>query len=205
MIEKAINDTLMIWATIDPIGTLALFAALTAGISPQDQKKIARKAITYAAVILIGAIAIGQLILAGMGIRLLSLQVAGGIILLLFGLQMVFSNTRRSAEIPEAGHDLAVFPLAVPSIAGPGAIMAVIVLTDNHLYTIPDQILTSVILLIVLGATYLLMQFADRILQVIGQHGAEILIRVMGMILTALSVELVMGAIGIEKWGRSVS
>src|SRR5213595_3149604 len=74
------------------------------------------------------------------------------IILFLFGLQMLFG--RLDAEVkagaPEAGRDLAVFPLAVPSIAGPGAMMAVILLTDNDVYTVPEQVETGVVLLVVL-------------------------------------------------------
>jgi multiple antibiotic resistance protein len=199
--EKAIGDALMLWATVDPIGTLVLFAALTAGLSPDQRQRIASKAILYAATILIAAIVLGQLILTGMGISLLSLQVAGGLILLLFGLQMIFGQAgARGATPPEAGHDMAVFPLAVPSIASPGAIMAAIVLTDNHIHPIGQQAITGCILLAVLAATWLMMRFADAILRVIGTNGAAILIRVMGMILAALSVELVMEAVGIEGW-----
>ena len=80
------------------------------------------------------------------------------------------------------------------------AIMAVIVLTDNHIHPIGEQAITGAILLAVLAATWLMMRFADAILRVIGTNGAAILIRVMGMILAALSVELVMEAVGIEGW-----
>src|SRR5512147_2996577 len=116
----------MLWATIDPIGTLALFAGVTAPLSASERKKIALKAVIYSGIILMGSIVLGQLILTALGINLISLQIAGGIILLLFGLQMVFGRSfKDSSSGPEAGHDLAVFPLAVPATAGPGAIMAV--------------------------------------------------------------------------------
>ena len=201
MIEKALRDAAMLWATIDPIGTLALFAALTARLSATARRKIALRSTLYSAAVLIGAIVIGQIVLHTMGVRLISLQVAGGVILFLFGLQMIFgSATESTPGQPESGHDLAVFPLAVPSIASPGAIMAAIVLTDNDLYTITQQATTAVILLVILGITCVLMLLSGPILRVIGRNGAAILIRVMGMILAALSVELVMEALGIEKW-----
>ena len=201
MIEQVLRDFLMLWATIDPIGTLALFAALTPAATAAERRSIALRATLYSAIILIASIVIGQVILSGMGIRLISLQAAGGVILFLFGLQMIFGTGMQppSAQ-PEAGHDLAVFPLAVPSIASPGAIMAAIVLTDNDLFTIMQQVTTAVVLLGVLGITCVLMLFSGPILRVIGRNGAAILIRVMGMLLAALSVELVMEALGIERW-----
>jgi len=201
MTEKFIRDALILWTTIDPIGTLAIFTAITGKLDAKQRQKTAWKAILYSAAILLGAIVIGQVLLSSMGIRLLSLQVAGGIILFLFGLQMVFGSGVTSVPTAEEpGHDIAVFPLAVPSIATPGAILAVILLTDNHLYSIPMQATTAAILLGILAVTLVCMLAATPILKVIGINGASILVRVMGMILAALSVELVLGALGLEKW-----
>lgn len=202
MKEKLLRDLLMLWSTVDPIGTLALFASLTAGRDPGVRRTIALRATLYALAILVGAIVLGQAILAGLGVRMISLEVAGGIILFLFGLQMIFGTAggAHAGVGPEAGHDLAVFPLAVPSIASPGAIMAVIVLTDNDRYGIGQQAATAVVLAIVLGATCALMLLADPVLRVLGENGAAILVRVMGMILAALSVELVLRALGVGKW-----
>ena len=140
-------------------------------------------------------------ILDAIGIHMYSLKVAGGIILFLFGVQMLFgkmdSKTERS---PEEGRDLAVFPLAVPSIAGPGAMMAVIVLTDNDVYTVPERLETGVVLVVVLFITYILLLFSDAILRVIGRQGASVLVRVMGLILCSLAVEIVLTALGVGGW-----
>ncbi len=199
MLEKYLRDALMIWATIDPIGTLSLFAAVTAGLTAQERRKTAFKAIGYSAIILVCAIIIGQLLLTAMDIKLKSLQVAGGLILLILALQMIFGLMDRSSA--ERGHDLAVFPLAIPSIASPGAIMAVILLTDYHIYSIPQQTITALIMLGILLITYLLLRAADPIMRIIGKNGAAILIRIMGMILAALSVELIMDALNLPGWG----
>lgn len=199
MEEKFIRDFLMLWATIDPIGTLSIFAAVTSKQSTKLRRKTALKAILYSSIILIACIVLGELILTGMGIKLISLQVAGGIILFLFGLQMIFGTVGQGSQ-PEKGHDVAVYPLAIPSIASPGAIMAVILLTDNDVYSIPVQMGTTGILVGILIISYILMMTAGTILKVIGQNGANILIRVMGIILTALSVELVLDALAIGKW-----
>ena len=200
MLEKIIRDFVMIWTTIDPISTLALFAGLTASLTAAERRGIAQRATFYAAIILVVAVVIGQIVLDAMGIRLLSLKVAGGIILFLFGLQMLFGSASRETGSHEKGRDLAVFPLAVPTIAGPGAIMAVILLTDNDVYSVPEQIQTAVVLLVVLGLTYVLLLVSDAILRVIGQQGAAILVRAMGILLAALSVELVLSALGIGPW-----
>ncbi len=201
MTEKFIRDALILWTTIDPIGTLAIFTAITARLDARQRKKTAWKAILYSAAILLGAIVLGQILLSAMGIRLLSLQVAGGVILFLFGLQMVFGNGFTSNQTTEEpGHDIAVFPLAVPSIATPGAILAVILLPDNPLYSSPIQATTAAILLGVLAVTLVCMLAATPILKVIGMNGASIMVRVMGMILAALSTEFVMEALHVPQW-----
>ena len=201
MEEKLIRDALMLWTTIDPIGTLAIFASVTATLSASERRKTAIKATIYSMIILIGAIVIGQILLSAMGIDLLSLQVAGGAILFLFALQMIFgSGMSGQGGDPEEQHDLAVFPLAVPSIASPGAIMAVIVLSDNNLHGIVDQAQTAGVLVGVLLITCLLMLASTQILRVIGSNGAAILVRVMGLILAALSVQLVFEALEIGSW-----
>ncbi|KEI72338.1 chemotaxis protein CheR [Endozoicomonas elysicola] len=200
MMELFFKDFIMLWSTIDPVGTLALFTGLTARLSKSQKRKVALKATTYAFVILLSALVLGQIILKAMSIQLISLQLAGGIILFLFGLQMIFSDPEEGTGSREPGHQLAVFPLAVPSIASPGAIMAVIVLTDNNMKTFTQQAMTAGAMTSVLLITCGLMLIADRIFRVIGHNGSAIIIRVMGMILAALSVELVMTALGVQRW-----
>ena len=199
MLAKLFRDFMLIWTTVDPIGNLALFAGLTAALTCAERKRVARRATIYAAIILVGAVVLGQIILDAMGVHLLSLKLADGIILFLFSLQMLFGNMENPGEA-DPGRDIAVFPLAVPSIAGPGTIMAVIVLTDNDVYTVPEQAAAAVILLLVLAITYGLFLASEAILKVIGRQGASILVRVMGILLAALSVELVMNALAIPPW-----
>ena len=110
--EQLIKDFLMLWSTIDPVGTLALFTGLTARLSRKQRQKTALKATFYAFLILLSALVLGQIILKAMSIQMISLQLAGGVILFLFGLQMIFSNPEDSGCEREPGHDLAVFPLA---------------------------------------------------------------------------------------------
>lgn len=199
MVEKYVQDALIIWATIDPIGTMALFTALTAHLSPSERRRTAFKTVIYAGTVLLGSIVVGQLILTAMGIRLVSFQLGGGIILFLFGLQMVFgSGSHASATEPE--HDIAVFPLAIPATATPGAILAVILMTDNHVHPISVQVGTALVTVGILLVTLLLLLLSTQIIKVLGVNGASILTRVMGIILAALSVEFVMNALGVGQW-----
>ena len=201
MFDKAIQDALILWAPIDPIGTLAIFSALTAGMSVTQRRKTATRAVLYAGGVLIGSLVIGQVLLTAMGISLLSFQLGGGIILFLFGLQMIFTENDQSSG-KEPDHNVAIFPIAIPATATPGAILAVILLTDNQIYPIAQQLMTGLIVVATLAITWVMMFFSDRILAVIGSGGASLLTKIMGMILAALSVQLVMNAIGVEQWAN---
>jgi len=197
LLIKISKDFATIWTTIDPIGNVAIFAGLTASLTRAERRRTALRATVYATVILVVAVVAGQIILDAIGIHLHSLKVAGGIILFLFGLQMLFGRVDASKPgAPEPGRDLAVFPLAVPSIAGPGAMMAVILLTDNDVYTVAEQAQTGVVLLL----TYILLLFSDAILRIIGRQGAAILVRVMGIILCSLAVEIVLTTLAVASW-----
>jgi multiple antibiotic resistance protein len=200
-VHKIVQDALFLLTTVDPIGTLLLFSALTAELSERERRSIAARAIFYSGIIMLGALIVGQLVLQELGIKLISLQTAGGMILFLFGLQMIFGDSSQvTGGQPEAGHDLAVFPLAVPSIAGPGAIMAVILLPDNHMFSTTQQVGTAAVMLGVLGLTYLMLRFSTPLLRVLGINGSRILIRVLGMLLAALAVEMFMQAMGVARW-----
>ncbi|MRI32175.1 MarC family transcriptional regulator [Endozoicomonas sp. OPT23] len=194
--QQLIHDFILLFAVIDPIGTLLLFLSITGGYSSRDRKRIALRASLYSGGILLMFVLVGQLLLTAMGIRLVSFQIAGGIILFLFGLKMIFGeDVSHSHDRAEPGHDIAVFPLAIPSMASPGALTAVVILTDNRRFSVDDQIVTSIILVGVILITYLLLLAANTIHKWLGDSGSAILIRVMGMILGALAVEIVIQGI----------
>ncbi|TWU20887.1 MarC family protein [Bythopirellula polymerisocia] len=193
--DQLVADFLTFFTTVDPIGTLTIFVGLTANAAPEERGRIARRAIAYSAVILLVFIVLGQLFLGSIGIQLASFQLAGGVIFFLFGLQMVFGSGAAAESSGGAeGHDIAVYPLAVPSIASPGAILASVVLTDNREFSIVEQITTSCLLLAVLGITLILLLQANRIYAYLGKAGSSLVVRVMGMILAGLAVEMILQA-----------
>ena len=196
MLRQAARDFLMLLVTIDPIGAVALFVPLTAALPLAARRAAARKAVIVAGAVLLAFLVGGEILLAHLGIRLVSFQVAGGIILFLFGLQMMFgSGVLAHGATAEPGRDVAVFPLALPGIATPGAITAVVLLTDNHRQSIPEQAVTAVVLLIVLGLTLAALYAANAIHSVLGDTGANVMIRVLGLVLAALATEQIVAGV----------
>lgn len=198
MWQTVIEQFVSLWVVIDPIGTIPVFIAVTKSLSSGMQRKTAIRAILYSGLILLLFLIGGQLLLEALQIPLTAFQVAGGIVLFLFALTMIFGDSKPEQEekLPvEEGSDIAVFPLAIPSIASPGAMMAVVVLTDNHRFDIEHQMLTALIMLSVLIITLMLLIFAGKIQKIIGNAGASIVSRVMGLILAAVATEHVLFAL----------
>lgn len=143
-----------IFAVIDPIGTVPVYLEATKEFDKAHKKKIAIRAAAIAFIILLFFIVIGQIILESMSVSLDAFQISGGVILFLFALTMIFGDgkpEKEKSQITDYKH-VTIFPIAIPSIASPGAIMAVVLLTDNHLYGIQDQLFTTALVLIVIAS-----------------------------------------------------
>ena len=190
MFDSLIVQFVVLWAVIDPIGSIPVYLTKTVGLSVEDRRKIALKAVMISAGILIFFLIAGQALLEAMQIPLTAFQIAGGLVLLLFALTMIFGEGKAEQEIKLSSslNELAVYPLAVPSIASPGAMMAIVLLTDNHRFSLFDQTMTTLIMLSVLAITYLLLLAANRIQRWLGNTGAAVISRVMGLILAAVAI-----------------
>ena len=196
MIEQFIT----LWVVVDPIGTVPVFVAVTAGAEAARVRLIALEASLIAAGVLLFFLALGQLLIDALGISMPAFQIAGGIVLVLFALTMIFGPSKPEQETasletsaPETSP--AVFPLAVPSLASPGAMLAVVLMTDNNRFSLPEQAVTAVIMLVVCACAYLLMLSAQPILRVIGMSGAAVVSRVMGLILASVAIDAVIDGI----------
>ena len=190
------KDLITLVAVVDPIGTIPIYLTATMGMSAAAQKKVAIRATLIAAGVLTAFIVAGQIVLDAMGISLSAYQVAGGIVLFLFALQMVFDPGDKAQDADQSkGQDVAVFPVAIPSMAGPATMMAVVILTDNSRFNVMEQAQTAVEMYAVLGLTFVLMLAASPIQRLIGDGGVNIVRRVMGLILAALAVQTVVDGI----------
>ncbi len=192
-----------LWVVIDPIGTIPVFIAVTATLTASARRKTALLAALVSAGVLLFFLIFGQLLIEALDIGLNSFQVAGGIILFLFALTMIFGESKQVVEQHEAEEELerpshrpnpAIFPLAVPSLASPGAMLAIVILTDNHRYSAADQGITALVMLSVILISFFLMLLADPIIRLIRYSGAAIISRVMGMILASVAVNSVLSA-----------
>lgn len=184
------------FAIIDPIGTVPVFIAVTQH-RQEHRRRIAFTATGVAAGVLIFFVVVGEILLTAMGIALSAFQIAGGIVLFLFALSMIFGDSKPEEELRLADRatETAIFPLAIPSIAGPGAIMAAVLLTENSRYTLIEQAATTATMLVVLLIALVLMLLANSVHKVIGNTGASIISRVMGLILASAATSTTLAGI----------
>ena len=190
------------FATISPVDVAALFAALTAGKSGRYRRVMAVKGTLIATIILLVFALFGDVLLARMGIGLPALRAAGGILLLLIAIDMVFarpsgstSTTKDETAEAELKKDISVFPLATPLIAGPGAMGAAILLVAG---TEGDLVLEAVViaaLLAVLAITLVLLLVAGQVQRLLGVTGLNVISRVVGVLLAALAVQFIFDGI----------
>ncbi len=198
MTETAFVALTTFFATVGPPDVAALFAALTHDNTAAERRAMALKGALIGAAILLFFALFGELVLANFGISLPALRTAGGILLLLIAIDMVFARpsggttTTREENKEAAGKtDLSVFPLATPLIAGPGAIGAAILLVaDADGDPAKISIVIGALLAIVL-LTLLLMLVATQVQRLLGVTGLQVLSRVIGVLLAALAVQFI--------------
>lgn len=184
-------------AVIDPLGSVPVYLEATKHFDEKYKRKVAIRASIVAFFILLFFILMGQLILEGMQVTLDAFQISGGVILFLFALTMIFGEGKPESEkhsIKDYKH-VTIFPVAIPSIASPGAIMAVVLMTDNHLYTIKEQLLTVVLVLIVIVLTMLLLLAANVVQKRVGEYGITVISKIMGLILAAYAVQSILSGL----------
>ncbi len=184
-------------AVIDPLGSIPVYLEATKRFDDVSKKRIAIKATIVAGMILLFFIVGGQLIMEAMEITLSAFQISGGVILFLFALTMIFGEGKPEEEkhlIKDYKH-VTVFPIALPSIASPGAIMAVVLITDNHVYSFWQQAITVAILICVLVVTCILLLSARHIQNRVGESGITVISKVMGLILASFAVQSILSGI----------
>ena len=184
-----ISIFIFFFAVVDPIGTIPIFIAVTANHGARSKKMIAAISTLAATGVLLFFIIAGEFILNAMNIPLSAFQTAGGIILFLFALTMIFGDGKPAEEIKLVNNvnETAIFPLAIPSIASPGAMLAAVLLTENAQFNFIQQVQITSVLLVVLLITFFLMLLASQIHRFIGNSGASIISRVMGLILASVA------------------
>jgi multiple antibiotic resistance protein len=196
-IESLFNAFVTVLVTIDPPGLAPLFLAVTAGMNRSERTQVALRASTIAFVVLALFAIAGDDILAVFGITLPAFRVAGGLLLFVIAFEMIFERRQdrkeRSAGLA-VGKDhirnIAAFPLAVPLIAGPGAISATVLLASADTGLVATAVLVAIVLACLL-ITYAVLVVSERIEGILGETGRSILTRLLGLLLAALAVQFV--------------
>ena len=192
-----IGTFIFFFAVIDPIGTVPVFIAVTREYDEKVKRRIAVRATVISAILLVFFVVAGEIILTALDIPLSAFEIAGGIVLFLFALTMIFGESKPEEELKLAGseRETAIFPLAVPSIASPGAMLAAVLLTENNRFNLWEQAQTTLVMLLVLLVVLVLMLAASWVHRFIGNSGASIISRVMGMILASVAVTSVLAGV----------
>jgi len=186
-----------LFVIIDPIGMTPLFVALTQGMNSTKRRAIALRACITSALILIVFAAFGEAVLGFIGISMPAFRIAGGILLFLTALDMLFErrSKRRKDQADEAEEedhdDPSIFPLSIPLIAGPGSITSVILLAGQK-PGLEGIAWVSGVMLVVMLMVLLLFLMAGLLERALGRTGINVVTRLLGMLLAALAVQFVL-------------
>ncbi|SFT70409.1 multiple antibiotic resistance protein [Lishizhenia tianjinensis] len=194
---ELITKIFFLIAVLDPFGSVPVYLEATKNFNEKLKRIIAVRASLIALGVLLFFIVVGQLILEAMEISLDAFQISGGVILFLFALTMIFGEGKPESEkhlIKDYKH-VTIFPVAIPSIASPGAIMAVVLMTDNHLYSIEQQAITTLLVVLVVGLTLVILLAANWVQKRIGEYGITVISKIMGLILASYAVQSVLSGL----------
>lgn len=182
-----------LFVIIDPIGLAPLFVALTQGTDARSRRGIAIRACLVAFIVLLVFAIVGEALLGFVGISMAAFRIAGGALLFLTALDMLFERRQeRRDEQAEQRPDPSVFPLAVPLIAGPGSIATMILLAGQSEGDLAQTLGTFAVMACVIAITLLLFLSGGLIERALGRTGINIVTRLLGMILAALAVQFIL-------------
>ncbi|SDZ13068.1 multiple antibiotic resistance protein [Jannaschia faecimaris] len=189
---EAITAFTALFVVIDPIGLAPIFIAMTAGMTAKARRAIAIRACLIATGILVVFAMLGESVLTFLGISMPAFRIAGGLLLFLTALEMLFEKRqpKREGRAEEHTADPSVFPLALPLIAGPGAIATMILLTDDASAIGSAQAIG--VMLAVITVVFAFFQLASPMERLLGHTGINVATRLLGMLLAALSVQFVL-------------
>lgn len=204
MLELFVSSFITFFVVIDPPGCAPIFAGLTGGATPDHRRAMAIRAVAIAAGILLVFALVGRALLHGLGISLASFRIAGGIMLFLIALEMVFERRTQKREDRAARvaataevEDVSIFPMAMPMIAGPGSIASVMLLmARNAGWERQGVVLAALAANLALMLASLLA--AGAIMRVLGGKIEAVITRLLGVLLAALAVQFVMDGLQVS-------
>ena len=193
------SATVILLLVMDPLGNIPLFVSLLKKVPPQRRNRIIVRECAIAFTLLLFFVFFGRWILVLLGLSDTSLNIAGGVILFLIALRLIFKHPEGVFGADDITAEPFIVPLAIPSIAGPSAIATVILLVSRA----PDRIIDWILALLIASVVTLMLLLASgRIARLLGTRGLAAMDRLMGLLLTAIAVEMLLK--GIESFVRGL-
>ncbi|HVY00945.1 MAG TPA: MarC family protein [Pseudorhodoplanes sp.] len=196
MWSARLGEFVALFLVINPIEVVPGYLGMVGHVRKSATKaRIALQGVAIAFVILVFFQFAGKLLLEQLHVPLRAFQIAGGIMVFLVALDMVRGASHDSEDVPLSHLNLAIYPLAVPKIAGPAAMLTIIVISDDDRYNLAGQLGTVAVLAVVMAIQFALLLAAVPVSRLLGRSGAGVISRIMGMILAALAVSTTLSAI----------
>jgi multiple antibiotic resistance protein len=192
LFEFALLSFISMFTMVNPIGVIPVYTAMTAKLSPQESRRVARKATLTALLILLAFALTGQWIFRFFSISANSLRVVGGVIFFFMGYEMLQARLTRTQFDDESNHeyinDISITPLGIPIICGPGAITTAILLMNESQSPLQSGIVLGIIVALI-AFTYVLLLGSHQVTRLIGENGNKVMLRLMGLIVMVIAVE----------------
>ncbi len=182
-----LKATVALFVIVDPLGPVPIFANLTKGMNPQEKMRIFRTAAIVGSVLLAVFALVGQELLALFGITLPSFQIAGGLVLLLLSIEIIFRGERVDKLAVTSAEETAVFPIAFPLLVGPGAITLTMISLQSS-----GLVISLVAIVLVMFLSWIVLRLTDRIYKLLGRTGAAVIARLMALFIAAIAIQYVL-------------
>lgn len=191
-LEFGLLSFVSLFTMVNPLGVIPVYVTMTSDLSAAESRRVALKASVFATLLLVGFALTGRFIFDFFNISIDSLRIVGGIIFFIIGYEMLQARLTRTkfdrTEPAEYAEDIAITPLGIPMLCGPGAITSVILLM-NESHTIGSKLALLTAVLLVMGLTHIFLLSAQQLTRLVGESAKKVMMRVMGLIVMMIAVE----------------
>src|SRR6266700_3824273 len=185
---ELLKATVALFVIVDPLGPVPIFANLTKGMNPQEKVRIFRTASIVGSVLLAVFALVGQELLLLFGISLPSFQIAGGLVLLLLSIEIIFRGERfDKLAVASSAEETAVFPIAFPLLVGPGSITLTMISLQSS-----GLVISLAAIVLVMFLSWIVLRLTDRIYKLLGRTGAAVIARLMALFIAAIAIQYVL-------------
>lgn len=181
---------------VNPVGAIPVFIQLTESQTPADRNRTSARSAVTTALVLLGTLALGEAVLSFFGITIASFRVGGGILIMLIAFSMLHAQTSQTKHTEQEVQDsmerdtVAVVPLGIPLLAGPGAISTIILTAQRH-SSLPHYLIIAAEIVVVAAIVWICLRSAPIITSMLSRTGINIITRIMGLVMTAVGVEFI--------------